>query len=82
MIVGRRGFLKGLAALVAVPAIVRATSLMPVKKAAEALGMNDAEFATSDLLVRGYERFSFSYVDWRGLYLSFPTQHDAVFARL
>lgn len=31
------------------------------------------DFYTDNLLVKGYERFSFSYTDWRSVYGSFPT---------
>ena len=31
------------------------------------------DFFTDNLLVKGYERFSFSYYDWRSAYGSFPT---------
>lgn len=31
------------------------------------------EFTTDNLLVKGYERYSFSYNDWRALYASFAT---------
>ena len=31
------------------------------------------DFYTDNLLVKGYERFSFSYQDWRSVYGSFPT---------
>lgn len=31
------------------------------------------DFNTDNLLVKGYERFSFSYFDWRSAYASFPT---------
>jgi hypothetical protein len=31
------------------------------------------EFTTDNLLVKGYERYSFSYNDWRAAYGSFPT---------
>lgn len=31
------------------------------------------DFYTDNLLVKGYERFSFSYQDWRAAYGSFPT---------
>jgi hypothetical protein len=33
----------------------------------------EVEFTTDNLLVKGYERFSFSYFDWRSIYGSFPT---------
>jgi hypothetical protein len=31
------------------------------------------DFYTDNLLVKGYERFSFSYTDWRSIYASVPT---------
>jgi len=31
------------------------------------------EFTTDNLLVKGYQRYSFSYNDWRAMYFSFPT---------
>jgi len=31
------------------------------------------DFVTDNLLVKGYERYSFSYYNWRSLYGSFPT---------
>jgi len=31
------------------------------------------DFVTDNLLVKGYERYSFSYYNWRALYGSFPT---------
>lgn len=31
------------------------------------------EFTSDNLLVKGYQRYSFSYNDWRSLYASFPT---------
>ena len=31
------------------------------------------DFTTDSLLVKGYERFSFGYYDWRSVYGSFPT---------
>ena len=31
------------------------------------------DFYTDNLLVKGYERFSFSYQDWRAIWGSFPT---------
>jgi hypothetical protein len=31
------------------------------------------DFTTDNLLVKGYERFSFGYYDWRSIYGSFPT---------
>ena len=31
------------------------------------------DFVTDNLLVKGYERFSFGYFDWRSIYGSFPT---------
>lgn len=32
-----------------------------------------ADFITDNLLVKAFERFSFSYYDWRAIYGSFPT---------
>lgn len=55
----RRSFLLGILAAGVGPAIVRATSLMPVK----ALDViNAADFDINHLLVRGYERYSIGYV--------------------
>lgn len=31
------------------------------------------EFTTDNLLVKGYQRYSYNYNDWRSLYASFPT---------
>ncbi len=31
------------------------------------------EFTTDNLLVKGYERYSFNYNDWRAAWGSFPT---------
>jgi hypothetical protein len=31
------------------------------------------EFSTDNLLVKGYQRYSFSYFDWRCGYGNFPT---------
>jgi hypothetical protein len=31
------------------------------------------DFVTDNLLVKGYERYSFSYYNWRAIYGSFPT---------
>ena len=31
------------------------------------------EFTTDNLLVKGYQRYSFNYNDWRAMYASFPT---------
>ena len=31
------------------------------------------DFTTDNLLVKGYERYSFSYNDWRALWGSTPT---------
>lgn len=33
----------------------------------------DVDFTTDNLLVKGYERYSFGYNDWRAIYGSFPT---------
>ena len=32
------------------------------------------DFTTDNLLVKGYERYSFGYFDWRAIWGSFPTQ--------
>jgi hypothetical protein len=32
------------------------------------------DFVTDNLLVKGYERYSFAYYNWRALWASFPTQ--------
>ena len=32
------------------------------------------DFVTDNLLVKGYERYSFSYYNWRSIWASFPTQ--------
>lgn len=71
----RRGFLiGGFATLFAAPAIVRAASLMTVKRIPGAV---DDEFTTGRLLLRSYERYSISYMDWRGTFGTFPTQYAA-----
>ena len=31
------------------------------------------DFVTDNLLVKGYERYSFGYYNWRSIYGSFPT---------
>jgi hypothetical protein len=31
------------------------------------------DFVTDNLLVKGYERYSFSYYNWRSVYGNFPT---------
>ena len=31
------------------------------------------DFTTDNLLVKGYERYSFGYYNWRSIYGSFPT---------
>jgi hypothetical protein len=31
------------------------------------------DFVTDNLLVKGYERYSFGYYNWRAIYGSFPT---------
>jgi hypothetical protein len=31
------------------------------------------DFTTDNLLVKGYERYSFGYYDWRNTWGSFPT---------
>jgi hypothetical protein len=31
------------------------------------------EFTTDNLLVKGYQRYSFGYYDWRAIYGNFPT---------
>jgi len=31
------------------------------------------DFVTDNLLVKGYERYSFSYYNWRAIWGSFPT---------
>jgi hypothetical protein len=31
------------------------------------------DFVTDNLLTKGYERYSFSYFNWRSLYGAFPT---------
>jgi hypothetical protein len=31
------------------------------------------DFVTDNLLVKGYERYSFGYFNWRAIYGSFPT---------
>jgi len=77
VIVGRRGFLKGLAALVAAPAIVRAASIMPVRT--PKLVVPAADFSTDSILIKSYARYAISWTDWRAVYSSFPTQHSALF---
>jgi len=65
----RRGFITGLISLVTAPAIVRASSLMPVKgdvldwRKAVHDGMS-ADFQTDNLLVKAYERYATSYTVW------------------
>ena len=34
----------------------------------------ETDFTTDNLLVKGYERYSFGYYDWRSIWGSFPTQ--------
>ena len=31
------------------------------------------DFVTDNLLVKGYERYSFGYYNWRSIWASFPT---------
>jgi hypothetical protein len=52
MELSRRGLILGGACLVAAPAIVRASSLMPVK-------------AEKQILIKSYERYSFGWYDGR-----------------
>lgn len=63
MIRTRRGFLAGLGALLAAPAIVRASSLMPVKMLAIDYDITDTGFTTENLIIRGYERFLIGWYD-------------------
>lgn len=70
----RRGFLAGMASLLAAPAIVRASSLMQIVVPSQWVepGLYSLEFSTDDLLVKGTERFSYGYWDIRaaGAYLT------------
>jgi|SRR5580658_2603149 hypothetical protein len=61
----RRGFLAGLGALLAAPAIVRAESIMRVATP-KLITPDDAEFTTDNLKVRAYESFALGWHDWRG----------------
>lgn len=55
----RRSFIKGLVSFVAAaPAVVKASSLMPVKAL-------PSEFDLDNLLVKATERYSYGYVDSR-----------------
>jgi hypothetical protein len=53
----RRGFLSGIIALAAAPAIVRAGSLMPVKVMPEEW----CDFTTANMTVKAYDRYAFGY---------------------
>jgi hypothetical protein len=55
----RRGFLLGLGAALAAPAIVKAESLMKLWVPPA------ADFSTDYLLIKSTERFAFGWADWR-----------------
>jgi hypothetical protein len=63
----RRGFIRdGLATLFAAPAIVKITSIMPVRSLA-GLETFDLEILLSP------ERYQFGWSDWRGILGTYPT---------
>ena len=64
MIIGRRGFLGGILAACAAPAIVRIASIMPVKTLPEELALA-GDFCTENLIVNATERYSIIYIDPR-----------------
>lgn len=65
MILSRRGFLSGLGAALAAPAIVKVASLMPIKAPPLVLVNGYADFDTAAAHVRATERFSASLGDFR-----------------
>jgi len=80
MFLARRGFLTGLASALSAPAIVRISSLMPVKVMPPGIGEYD--FGCDDL-VRAYEKFSIamqqSWVEMREKWLM-STEYDSVYS--
>ena len=74
----RRGFLRGAGALLAAPAIVRASSLMPVRVLAA--DVNEIAFTTDNLIVKCYERFQVgAWHGWANAYGSLPMQWPELF---
>lgn len=73
----RRGFLGGMLAALAAPAIIRTPGLlMPVKPvwtykeyalgySIERVAVEDADFTTENMRVKCYERFEFGFTDQR-----------------
>lgn len=73
--IGRRGFIAGLASALAAPAIVSPSSLMklwvppPLElNEANLLATLEQAFSTSGLLIKCTERYASAWVDWRVLH--------------
>ena len=84
--ISRRNFLRGCAVLLAAPAIVRASSLMPVRVPRVDWGValnsmahphNDVfvpdDFSTDSFIVVAHERYAVQSIDWRCIFGTFPT---------
>jgi len=63
----RRNFLKGAAAFVAAPAVIRIAEIMPIKKPLGNIVKLPVDWFADNLLVTASERFSFGYIDSRAL---------------
>jgi hypothetical protein len=72
MLLSRRGLITGLASLVAAPAIVRASSLMPVKAWAPEVLTDFDLFKYGPALWDSAEGALYSYDTRRGLWLKAP----------
>jgi hypothetical protein len=68
LILPRRKFLTGLFGLVAAPAVVKASSLMPVKSVVE-------DFTTDGLLVSATERYTYGYQEFGQTFYSVSNKH-------
>lgn len=68
----RRGFIRGLASLVAAPAVIRAAKLMPISVVVD-------DFFVDSLLVKGTERYAFTYIPSRAYDLLFPGLRGVTF---
>ncbi len=72
----RRGFLFAAASFLAAPAIVRATSIMPVKS----FSTDVLDSSTDDLVVKSTERYAYGFIG-RGLWLDLEAAYNDASAR-